>query len=81
MGIDVIDYFKKLAEKPEFPIRILSTYTYKIVLILKKNIETKVGFLIPLYLYLQYQPMHLSAPVLLSNNQSQRTDANSLFKL
>ena len=38
-----------------------------------------MGFLIPLYL--QYQPTHVSAPVLLSSNRSQRTGTYSQFKL
>jgi hypothetical protein len=37
LGIDVIIILRNWLKKPGFPIRILSTYTYKIVLILKKN--------------------------------------------
>ncbi|MDY6854665.1 MAG: antitoxin [Thermodesulfobacteriota bacterium] len=46
LGIDFVEYFKKLSDETGVPCQnLIKIYIYKIVLILKKN-EIKVGILI-----------------------------------
>ena len=50
LGIDVIDYFKKLAEETGVPYQnLINLYLTRLCSFSKKT-ETKVGFLIPLHL-------------------------------